>query len=211
MWGEQILAGLFLGCTCLTWIGSIIPIKLCTLRAIHLYIMIVITENNNDIVVTCHTTKMTELWNYLFQILVTLLYCLFPSCYAPITAYFNWVGGLVYSYIYRIQLCLCLLFFQSKYRIGKTLIVLPKAGIASGMCFSDFGGMQKITLLKKPKLFCAATLLSAGSINLCLHLNPYWKNSWSLWTEANCFQSPEFPRCEFRGLNGNSATTMRTG
>lgn len=73
------------------------------------YLHLVIRKNNYG-VVTCHMTKMTELWNYLFQILVTLLHCLFPSCYTPITTYFNQVTDLVNSYM-----CVC---FSCNQKIG---------------------------------------------------------------------------------------------
>lgn len=129
-----MLADLFLRCACLTWIGSTILIKLCTLRAIHLYIIIMITENNNDAVVTCHATKMIELWNYLFQILVTLLCCLFPSCYAPITAYFELlilctVASIVYSYI-----CVCFSFNQ-KVGLERPSLSCPRLGLLLACVF----------------------------------------------------------------------------
>jgi len=61
---------------------------------------------------------------------------------------------------------------QSKDSFGKSLVILPKTRIALGMCFSDLGDIQKIIILEKPKHFCTAMLLSAGSIHLCVHLNP---------------------------------------
>lgn len=95
---------------------------------------------------------------------------------------------------------------QSGDRFGNSLIILLQERIAPGMHSSDLGGIQEIILLKKPKHFCAATLLSAGSIHLSLCLNPNGKRreqSWSLQTEADCFQSPASARSQFRDLNGS--------